>query len=85
MSEGRGVVSLKIAKLLQKSRDLHNNSKDVLVRRMVVHTEPLHSLVILNDRIKSLLLQFLPVTTQLILVMRIKQKQKVFNIGHHLL
>ena len=85
MSESRGVVSLEIAKLLQKSRDLHNNPKDVLVGRMIVHTEPLHSLVILNDRIKSLLLQFLPVTTQLILVMRIKQKQKVFNIGHHLL
>lgn len=56
MSEGRGVICLKIAELLQKPRDLDYDPEDVLIRWMVMHAKTFHGLIILNNWIESLFL-----------------------------
>lgn len=73
MSEGRGVVGLKIAELLQEPRDLDDDPEDILIGWMVMHAEAFHCLIVLNNRIESLFLQFLPVPAQLVLVVRVEQ------------
>lgn len=55
MSEGGSVIGLEIAKLFQKSRYLDDDSENVLVRGVVVHTETFNSFVVLDDWIEAFL------------------------------
>ena len=83
MAEGRCIIGFKIAEFFQKFTNLHYDAEDVLVRWMVVHAEPFHLLVVFNYRVKALLLEFLPVSTELIFIVGVKEQQKVFNVGDH--
>lgn len=56
VAEVGGLVSLEVAELFQETGDLDDYSEDVLVCRMVVHREPLHSLIILYDRVEPFFL-----------------------------
>lgn len=81
--KGGSVVGLKIAELLQKPRNLHDDPEDVLIGGVVVHAEALHCLIVLNNRIEALFFQFLPVPAELVLVVRVEQQQEVLDVGHH--
>jgi hypothetical protein len=72
-------IRLKITKLLQKPGNLHNNPKDILLSGMIMHTEPFNRLIVLNHRIEPLLLKFLPIPTQIVLVVRVEQKEEVLD------
>lgn len=74
MPKGWGLIGLKIRELFQKSGDLDNNLENILIGGMVMHRKPFNCLIILNNRVKALLLQLLPVTTQLVLVIRIEHE-----------
>lgn len=67
-------IRLKITKLLQKPGNLHNDPKNILLSGMIMHAEPFNRLIVLNHRIEPLLLKFLPVATQIVLVIRVEQK-----------
>lgn len=49
-----------------------------------MHGESLNCLVVLNHRIKTLLLQFLPILAQLVLVVVVEHQQKVLNVRNGL-
>ena len=72
MPEGGSVICLKITEFLQKSRDLHNNSEDILIGGVVVHAEPFHSFVVFNNRVETFLFQFLPILAQLIFIVGVE-------------
>lgn len=62
MPEMRREVCLKVAKFLKEARDLHDDAKEVLARRMILHLEPFDRLIVLDHRVKALLFKLLPVT-----------------------
>ena len=55
VSEGGGIVSLKIAKLFQKSWNLNNDPEDIFVWRVIMHAESFNSFVVFYDRIETFL------------------------------
>jgi hypothetical protein len=55
MSERRSIICLEITELLQKSRYLDYDSKDVLICWVIMHAEALDCLIVFDDRVKSLL------------------------------
>lgn len=83
MPEFRSVVSFKICKLFQESWNLSDDSEQVIGVWMVMHFESFNRLVVLNYWVEWFLLKFLPVSTQVILGVRIKQEQKVFNVWNY--
>lgn len=52
---------------------------------MIVHRKSLNCFVVFNHRIKSLLLELLPILAKLVLVIVIKHEQEVFDVGNSLL
>lgn len=84
MPEIGRLIRLKVTKLFQEPRYLHNDPENILVRRMIVHRKPLHSLIVLNHRIKPLLLQLLPVLAQLVLIVVVEHQQKILNVRYRL-
>jgi len=50
-----------------------------------VHLEALDSLVVLDDRVKRLLLELLPVAAQIVLVVTVEEQQEVLDVGDDLL
>ena len=80
VAEGRGVIGLEVAELLEEFADLYDDAEDVLVGGVVVHAEAFHLLVILDDWVETLLLKFLPVATQLVLVVGIEKQQEVLYV-----
>ena len=49
-----------------------------------MHRKPLHSLIVLNHWIEPLLLQLLPVLTQLVLIVVVEHQQKILNVRYRL-
>ena len=84
MPEAGSVIGFEITELLQESRDLHNDAEDMLIRGMVVHDEDLHRLIVLDHWIESLLLQLLPISTQLVFAVRTEQQQEILHIRDNL-
>lgn len=80
MSEIGRFISLKVTKLFQESRNLYNDSENILIGRMVVHRKSFDSLIVLDNWIKSFFFQFLPILAQFILVVVVKHEQEVFNV-----
>ncbi len=79
------LVGFKITELLQKTWYLYNDSENVFIWGMKMHRKPFDRLIILNYRVKSFFFQFLPISTELIFIVRIKQKKKVLNVRNHFL
>ena len=50
-----------------------------------MHGETFNSLIVLDNWVESLLLEFLPVTTQFILIIGVEHQQKVLDAGHNFL
>ncbi len=84
MSKAWSLIGFKITKLFEKPWDLYNDSKYVLVRRMVMHRKSFNSFIVFNNRIESFFLEFLPVFTQFILIVVIKHEEKVLNVRNRL-
>lgn len=84
MSKAWSLIGFKITKLFEKPRDLYDDSKYILVRRMVVHRKSFNSFIVFDNRIESFFLEFLPVFTQFILIVVIKHEEKVLNVRNRL-
>jgi len=61
MPEGRRIVSLEVTKFLQEPRNLYYDPENIFRSRVIMHLESLYCLVVLYNRVKALLFQFLPV------------------------
>lgn len=61
MSKLRSVVCLEIRELFEESRNLCDNSKEIVWSGVIMHLKPFNCFIILDDRIKWLFLQFLPI------------------------
>lgn len=85
MSEFRCVIGFKVSKLFQKPWYLSDNSEQVIRIWMIMHFKPFNCLVVLNNWIKRSLLQFLPIPAQIVLRVRIEQKQEILNVWNYLL
>jgi hypothetical protein len=64
---------------------LEDDGEEFLWGWIEVHIKELKSLIILNDRVKPILLQLLPVSAEIKLGVRIKQEEEVLNLGDGLL
>lgn len=84
MSKAWSLIGFKITELFEKPRDLYDDSKYILVRRMVVHRKSFNSFIVFDNRIESFFLEFLPVFTQFILIVVIKHEEKVLNVRNRL-
>lgn len=82
MSETWCIVCLEITKLLQKTANLHNDSKDIFLSRVIMHRKSFDCFIILDNWVEALFLQFLPVTTQVVLVIGIEKQQKILNVAY---
>ena len=85
MPKIRGLISLKVTELFQESGYLHNDPEYILIRGMVMHWETLHSFIILDNWIKPFFLKFLPILTELILVVVVEHEKEVFDVWDYLL
>ena len=84
MTEGWSVVGLKITKFFQEPWYLDYNSEYALICGVIVHAEAFNSFVVLNYRVEPFFFKFLPVSAEFVLVVRVEQEEKIFNIGDHL-
>ena len=85
MPESGRVIGLEITEFFEELTDLNNDAEDVVIRGVVMHAKPLHFFVVFDHWVKTFLLELLPVTTQLILVMRVEEKKEVFDVRNHAL
>ena len=49
-----------------------------------MHAESFHGFVVLNNRVETFLLQFLPILAQFIFIVRVEQKKEILDIRDHL-
>ena len=49
-----------------------------------MHAEAFHSFIVLNNRVETFLLQFLPILAQFIFIVRVEQKKEILDIRDHL-
>lgn len=82
MPKAWGLIGFEVTELFEESWNLNDNSKNILVRRMVMHRKPFNSFIIFDNRIKSFFFEFLPVFTQFILIVVIKHEEEVLNVGY---
>lgn len=45
-----------------------------------MHTESFNSFVVFDYRVESFLFKFLPISAELILIMRVEQKEEIFDV-----
>ena len=85
MPEIGSFVGFKITEFFQELWYLNDYSENIFIWWVIVHWESLNGLVVLNDRVESFLLKFLPIPTQFILIVLVKQEKKVLYIWNNLL
>ena len=84
MSKFRSVVSFKIWKLPQKSRNLRDDPEEIVRSRMVMHLEAFDGFVVLDNWVERSFFKFLPVSAKIVLRIRIEEKKEVLNIRNDL-
>jgi len=79
MSENWSIVCFKVRKFFQKSRNLHNYSKQIVLRRQVVHLKSFDWLIVLFHWIELVLLELWPVYAEIEFCVGHKKQQEVLN------